>query len=275
MFVLQLYSVFVTTGGLSCKVPSGWCFRSGCLLLGRYTTHIRQQVPLAVGYPLLHVVYNDGDDAHHPSIAIPCFIQAQVIHNTMGVAGGQRETNGRGVPAVQPWAPPSDPPWKSRRAQPATSQNQRSMDRIARGSMSPAKNHPGTDLEVLERTYIHLPCRNWLCAEEEQEEGAGNLPEHCMDLRAFTCPAMHQKKGWTNKPAFSLWMDTGSVSPTAGTVRQDLVPSLKPGRCWDRTGGEARWECAVLVPQHRQSDPRSWAEEAPTWLGWQWGRCCR
>lgn len=133
IFFLQLYSVFVTNGGRSCKAHSRWCLGNGCLLLGRATstTHFIQHVPLHVSYPLAHAVYNDGDEAHHPSVAMPCFFQAQVIHNAVGVAVGQRETIGRGVPAVQPWEPPSDPPWKSRIAQPAISQKQKSMDRTA------------------------------------------------------------------------------------------------------------------------------------------------
>lgn len=94
------------------------------------TTHVSQKVRLHVGYPLPHVVYNDGEEAHHPCIAMPCFFPAQVVHNSMGIAVGQRDTVGRGVPAVQPWEPPSDLPWKSRTAQPAISQNQKSRDRI-------------------------------------------------------------------------------------------------------------------------------------------------
>lgn len=66
-------------------------------------------MPLGVGDPFLHVVYNDGQDAHHPSIAMPCFFQAQVVHNGVGVAVGQREVIGREVPALQPWEPPSEP----------------------------------------------------------------------------------------------------------------------------------------------------------------------
>lgn len=93
IFFLQLYSVFVTNGGWSCKAHSRWCLGNGCLLLGRATstTHFIQHVPLHVGYPLAHAVYNDGDEAHHPSVAMPCFFQAQVIHNAVGVAVGQRE----------------------------------------------------------------------------------------------------------------------------------------------------------------------------------------